>query len=81
MTNTFKLFFRWCELCEAPFISCPKCGNNSCNGTYGKVNGIWCGTCQYIHGFEDAMIEMGNYPFTKKQMNITNKKLLKEITP
>lgn len=26
----------WCKTCRCPFVRCPRCGNNSCNGTYGE---------------------------------------------
>jgi len=37
-----KLTWDWCEMCEKAFIRCPKCGNNSCNGGYGEIDGIKC---------------------------------------
>lgn len=35
----------YCELCEADMIICPKCGNNTCNGGYGEVDGSQCDLC------------------------------------
>ena len=32
-----SLSIRWCSLCQAITVICPKCGNNSCNGAYGKA--------------------------------------------
>jgi len=26
----------WCNTCQQKFVRCPRCGNNSCNGTYGE---------------------------------------------
>lgn len=31
----YKFEWEWCILCNCAFIRCPKCGNNSCNGTTG----------------------------------------------
>jgi len=34
---------KWCGLCKAYYVTCPKCGNNSCNGGYGILpNGEKC---------------------------------------
>lgn len=27
----------WCPMCRCTYVKCPKCGNNSCNGTYGSL--------------------------------------------
>lgn len=32
-----KLEIHWCSLCQGITIICPKCGNNTCNGAYGKA--------------------------------------------
>jgi len=32
--QSFKV--EWCESCGGIFVRCPKCGNNSCNGGYGR---------------------------------------------
>ena len=32
-----KHFFSYCETCETIMITCGTCGNNTCNGTYGKL--------------------------------------------
>lgn len=29
---------KWCEVCKAKMVICPKCGNNCCNGGYGKMD-------------------------------------------
>ena len=51
MYNWRGLKFEWCEMCDAPFIRCPACGNNSCNGGCGED----CKICPYVHGFEDGL--------------------------
>ena len=55
MYNWRGLKFEWCEMCEAGFIRCPECGNNSCNGGYGPSGEGTCQTCPYVHGFEDGL--------------------------
>jgi len=32
-----QIKFFWCALCQGVAIICPHCGNNSCNGAYGKL--------------------------------------------
>ena len=34
-SNFIKI--KWCDLCNGIYVECPKCGNNSCNGGYGKL--------------------------------------------
>jgi hypothetical protein len=38
---------RWsyCDLCEHEVVICGKCGNNTCNGGYGEVDGKECDAC------------------------------------
>lgn len=49
-----ELKFEWeyCNTCGAPFIRCPKCGNNSCNAGSGAftIDGK-----RTMKGFEDAV--------------------------
>ena len=35
----------YCDHCEHDTIICGKCGNNTCNGGYGTVNGEQCDQC------------------------------------
>ena len=46
--------FKWkiCESC-GPFVFCPKCGNNCCNGTYGGSPGNWCDVCPIAYDIQD----------------------------
>ena len=34
-----------CDFCGHEVIICGKCGNNTCNGGYGTVNGVECDQC------------------------------------
>ena len=43
-----------CGLCGW-FVRCPDCGNNSCNGGGGKVNGKKCETCTATYAIQDAL--------------------------
>ena len=57
-----KFTFGWCELCEAVFVRCPKCGNNTCNGGSGDINGKRCDMCgatyQYAKLFDRTGCEL-----------------------
>ena len=33
----------WCPLCETWMFKCRTCGNNTCNGGYGTINGTISG--------------------------------------
>lgn len=37
--------FSYCELCERHVVICGKCGNNTCNGGKGQVDGEPCDAC------------------------------------
>ena len=34
----------YCDLCETEMIICASCGNPSCNGTYGTIDGSFADT-------------------------------------
>jgi hypothetical protein len=37
-----KFEIKWCKQCQAPYVECPKCGNNCCNGSSGSIiDGIY----------------------------------------
>ena len=48
-----KFRWRWCTLCHAYYIECPKCGNNCCNGTYGEYDGQQCDICELAYQYQD----------------------------
>ena len=35
----------YCDLCEHDVVLCGTCGNNTCNGGYGEVEGKECEDC------------------------------------
>lgn len=49
-----KFTVEWCEMC-GHYIRCPKCGNNSCNGGYGVVNGKECDVCPLTYQYQELM--------------------------
>jgi len=49
----------YCKLCEHDVVICGKCGNNTCNGGYGEVDGEECDACESAY---------------KMYLNETNKK-------
>lgn len=34
-----------CSLCDRDVVICPTCGNNTCNGGYGEIDGEDCPDC------------------------------------
>lgn len=38
-------YWSWCSLCEHDVVICGKCGNNTCSGGYGTVDGKECDAC------------------------------------
>lgn len=70
-----KLLWSWCELCETACIICPKCGNNSCNGGYGEVDGIKCDVCSIAYQYERLAYETGAIPSTKNDIKWMNQKI------
>jgi hypothetical protein len=38
MSEEMQFKIEWCDLCQSTMIICPKCGNNCCNGLYGKID-------------------------------------------
>lgn len=45
MLKTEKNTLSYCTLCERDMVLCGVCGNNTCNGGYGEVNGVDCKNC------------------------------------
>lgn len=37
--------WEYCDHCEHDVVICGKCGNNTCNGGYGTVDGKECDAC------------------------------------
>lgn len=35
--SVFKFTWDYCDSCKAMFVICPKCGNNCCNGGFGRT--------------------------------------------
>lgn len=56
MIETKHLLSR-CELCDTDMIICATCGNNCCNGGYGKINGEPCKDCPDAYDVQDAYWE------------------------
>lgn len=43
ITDTKGFEWGWCGMCEKPYVNCPECGNNCCNGGTGDKDGKPCG--------------------------------------
>lgn len=38
-------YWEYCDLCGINVVICRKCGNNTCNGGHGTVDGKECDEC------------------------------------
>lgn len=55
-----KFTFGWCELCQAVFVRCPKCGNNTCNGGSGTLpDGKRCDMCGAAYQYDKLFRRTG----------------------
>lgn len=56
--------FKWkyCPHCDAMYIECPKCGNNSCNAGRGEVDGEPCDVCPEVYEKLDKAYDSGENP-------------------
>lgn len=64
MKNITEIKFKWCTLCGW-YIECPICGNNSCNGGRGTVNGKECEYCDNIYFLQDCIDAEASIILTK----------------
>ena len=42
-SDMMVFWWGWCDLCDCPYLECPKCTNNSCNAGHGTIrteNGV-----------------------------------------
>jgi len=63
-----KFIWKWCDLCECMMVICPKCGNNCCNGGYGKdIMGEECDVCELAYQFQDLGYATGKVPKGSKE--------------
>lgn len=67
-----KLFWDWCELCDGAFIRCPKCGNNSCNGGYGKIDEEVCDVCEIAYQYQYLAHATNSFPITPEEVKTYN---------
>jgi len=61
--------WEYCDVCERKVVICGKCGNNCCNGGYGKVMGtepgvmIECDACPSAYEIQDkGQSQQGSKP-------------------
>ena len=52
----YKIF--WCNRCDNWYVECPKCGNNSCNGGYGTIDGKKCDVCPSAYACQKEIDEL-----------------------
>lgn len=48
-------YIEYCSHCEITVTICGKCGNNTCNGGYGKVDGKDCDQCPSAYTEDNAI--------------------------
>lgn len=59
-----EIRWHWCSHCRAVYMRCPKCGNNTCNAGYGKVDGTTCDECPTVYAVEEWRRKAGYMPQT-----------------
>jgi hypothetical protein len=57
-----KFEWEWCPVCEAWYILCPKCGNNTCNGTCGEIDGEMCDVCELAYQYQSLAYKHDDVP-------------------
>jgi len=57
-----KMKWMWCDLCDCATVICPKCGNNCCNGGYGKIDGKQCTMCKEAYKYQDNAFKNNTNP-------------------
>ena len=61
-------YWGWCQLCDAPFVRCQRCGNNCCNGGTGELeDGSQCG-CADAYDHQEKCRKNGTEP-TEEQIH------------
>lgn len=65
--NKEDKIFEWdvCSMCGV-MMTCPMCGNGSCNGGRGEIDGKPCPVCPLTHQYETLLIKSGGLPTIKK---------------
>jgi hypothetical protein len=49
-----KYTWHWCSTCKCHYVRCPKCGNNCCNGMYGRLFGKECDECYAAYEYQET---------------------------
>ena len=57
----------WCNQCNCAAVICPACGNNCCNGGYGKLDGGECPYCTDAYDYQRHMYTEETVP-SKEQI-------------
>jgi hypothetical protein len=88
--NIYRLFlWGWCSICGVHIV-CPKCGNNTCNGSFGDSDGdpkkagrgksgdFSCEFCNLAYQYANLCYANGLEPKNKRQVASFNKKIIKK---
>lgn len=87
--KVFKFTWDWCGLCEGMFVRCPKCGNNCCNGGFGRVTmtGLptnkWgkgtkpCDVCNLAYMYQELADKTNTTPTPKHESTTKTRKRLR----
>lgn len=46
-----KFEWKYCGLCDCMMVVCPGCGNNTCSGGSGKIDGESCRVCESAYQY------------------------------
>lgn len=51
----WKKQWKYCPTCKSPYVECPLCGNNCCNGGSGTIDGEQCFVCDLAYDEQDRV--------------------------
>lgn len=63
-----SIVIKWCNLCDAFFVKCPRCGNNTCNGGSGEDKESPDGKCQICNIAYDLADSINKSPDVDKNI-------------
>ncbi len=74
MLKTEKNTLSYCELCQRDVILCGMCGNNTCNGGYGEINGHVCEYCPSAYDDDRDLYQGYSYLLILDKRLLTHQK-------
>ena len=58
--KTHEHYWEYCNHCKINVVICKKCGNNTCNGGHGTVDGKECDECDSAYELFLAEVKSRN---------------------